>query len=364
MTRLIDLLLTTDRHQRVRLAQSALASLLMLACVLAMHLATAAGLNDGRWLWPWTTVSLLGLLAVFALIRCGWSLRLSDPSMTVAQMLYAIACAAAGYAIAGAAHGAVPLILALVLMFGMFGLTQAQVLFVGSYSLLLFGAVMAAMSRQDPQHYPPQVEVVYFLLSAIVVWGVIVLSSRLATMRERLRTQRHELELAVARIGELATHDELTGLINRRRMQELLEQDRRRSQRAGHPWCLALLDIDHFKRVNDQHGHAAGDEVLRALARVGMAQVRKNDVLARWGGEEFVLLLQDIGPAMAHVAVERLRQRVIAEPVPLDGLALPITFSAGLTQHVVGETVEQTLGRADRALYEAKAQGRNRIVTA
>jgi diguanylate cyclase (GGDEF)-like protein len=350
MTRLIDLLLTTDRHQRVRLAQSALASLLMLACVLAMHLATAAGLNDGRWLWPWTTVSLLGLLAVFALIRCGWSLRPSDPSMTVAQMLYAIACAAAGYAIAGAAHGAVPLILALVLMFGMFGLTQAQVLFVGSYSLLLFGAVMAAMSRQDPQHYPPQVEVVYFLLSAIVVCGVIVLSSRLATMRERLRTQRHELELAVARIGELATHDELTGLINRRRMQELLEQDRRRSQRAGHPWCLALLDIDHFKRVNDQHGHAAGDEVLRALAR--------------WGGEEFVLLLQDIGPAMAHVAVERLRQRVIAEPVPLDGLALPITFSAGLTQHVVGETVEQTLGRADRALYEAKAQGRNRIVTA
>jgi diguanylate cyclase (GGDEF)-like protein len=220
------------------------------------------------------------------------------------------------------------------------------------------------MSRQDPQHYRPEIELIYFSLCAIVVVGVVVLSSRLATMRERLRTQRRELELAVVRIGELATHDELTGLVNRRRMQELLEQDRRRSQRAGHPWCLALIDVDHFKRVNDEHGHAVGDEVLRALARIGLAQVRKNDVLARWGGEEFVLLLQDIEPSMALIAVDRLRQRVVAEPVCCGGLELPITFSAGLAQHIVGETVEQTLARADHALYEAKAQGRNRIVTA
>src|SRR5262249_5977876 len=111
MARLIDLLLTTDRHQRLRLAQSALASLLMFASVAVMPLMTAAGLNDGRWLWPWTAASVLGLLIVFALIRSGWSLRLGDPSMTMAQMLYSIACAASGYAIAGAGHGAVPLIL-------------------------------------------------------------------------------------------------------------------------------------------------------------------------------------------------------------------------------------------------------------
>ncbi|MEW6707370.1 MAG: GGDEF domain-containing protein [Pseudomonadota bacterium] len=364
MRHLTDLLFTTHPHQRIRLVQSGLASLLMLACVLALHYMRLAGLTDGRWLWPWTAFSLIGLLVAFALIRFGWTLHLADPSMTMAQMLYAIACAAAGYMIAGSAHGAVPLILAVVLMFGMFGMSNGQVVFVGAYALVLFGAAMIVMSRVDPQHYPAEVEVAYFLLTAIVIGGVVVLASRLSAMRERLREQRRELQQALARIRELATHDELTGLLNRRRMQELLQEERERSLRAGHPWCVALIDVDHFKQVNDRLGHAAGDEVLRGLAHSGRGQTRKSDVLARWGGEEFVLLLKDAEMDAARAAVERWRQALAAQPLHAAATRVPVRFSAGVAQHAPGESVEQTLARADAALYQAKSRGRDQVVVA
>jgi diguanylate cyclase (GGDEF)-like protein len=364
MGRLTDLLLTTDPHQRVRLAQSGLASLLMLACVLVLHYTRLVGLSDGRWLWTWTAFSLVGLLVVFALIRLGWTRRLPDPSMTMAQMLYAIACATAGYMISGSAHGAVPLILAVILMFGMFGLSNAQVVFVGGYALVLFGGAMAWMARTDPLRYPVEVEVAYFLLTAIMICGVAVLGARLSAMRERLREQRRELQQALSRIQELATHDELTGLLNRRRMQELLQEERERSLRAGHPWCVALVDIDHFKQVNDSLGHAAGDEVLRGLAHAGRGQIRKSDVLARWGGEEFVLLLKDAELGAARAAVERWRQAVAAQPMRAGNVMVPLRFSAGVAQHVPGEPVEQTLARADEALYSAKSRGRDQVAAA
>jgi diguanylate cyclase (GGDEF)-like protein len=364
MSRLVHLLLSTDPHQRIRLAQSALASLLMLACVLVLHYMRLAGLSDGRWLWTWTAFSLAGMLVVFALIRLGWTLRLPDPSLTMAQMLYAIACAAAGYMIAGSAHGAVPLILAVILMFGMFGLSNAQVVFVGAYALVLFGSAMVLMARLDPARYPAGVEVAYFLLTVIVICGVVVLASRLSAMRERLREQRRELQQALVRIKELATHDELTGLLNRRRMQELLQEEHERSQRTGHPWCVALIDLDHFKQVNDQLGHPAGDEVLRGLAHSGRGQIRKSDVLARWGGEEFVLLLRDAELGAARAVVERWRQALAAQPLRAGNVMVPLRFSAGVAQHLPGEAVEQTLARADEALYGAKSRGRDQVAAA
>jgi diguanylate cyclase (GGDEF)-like protein len=258
----------------------------------------------------------------------------------------------------------VPLILAVVLMFGMFGLSNAQVVFVGAYALVLFGAAMAWMSRTDPARYPAEVEAVYFMLTVIMVCGVVVLGARLSAMRERLREQRRELQQALARIKELATHDELTGLLNRRRMQELLQEERERSLRASHPWCVALIDIDHFKQVNDLLGHAAGDEVLRGLAHSGRTQLRKSDVLARWGGEEFVLLLRDAELAPARAAVERWRQALAAQPLRAGEALVPLRFSAGVARHLPGDTVEQTLARADEALYAAKSRGRDQVVVA
>lgn len=362
LTRVLDGLLTSEPRQRVRLAQSALASLLMAACIVWLHLLAAVGLSDGRGLWAFTVFASAGLLVVFMLIRCGWSRRLADPSMTLPQMLYAIACNAAGYMIAGRAHGAVPLILAVILMFGMFGMTDRQVRFVGLYALALFGGAAAWMAMREPAIYPPAHELAYFMMTAVVVCGVLVLNTRMTTMRDRLRRQREDLARALDRIQQLATHDELTGLVNRRRMQELLDHERDRSARPGHTWCVALIDVDHFKSVNDHYGHAIGDQALRALAQLGRAQIRKADMLARWGGEEFVLLLPDTGLAAACQVVDRWRRRQGDAPLQADEDVLHVRFSAGVAQHLDGESVEQTIARADAALYRAKALGRDRVV--
>jgi diguanylate cyclase (GGDEF)-like protein len=365
MTRLVDLLLTTDPRQRLRLSQSGLASLLMIASVIVMHAAAVLGLSDGRWLWPWTAFSLVGMLVAFTLIRSGWSRRLDDPAMTMAQMVYAIGCAAGGYVIAGRAHGATLLIFAVILMFGMFGLSSAQVRRVSLLTLALLALVMGTMSQHAPALYPVRLEAVYFALTTVVVAGIVVLNHRLWLIRERLHRQRRDLAQALQRIGELATHDDLTGLVNRRRMRESLDEACERSLRTGERWCLALVDADHFKQVNDRHGHGVGDQVLRHLAQTGLAQVRRFDVLARWGGEEFVLLLRDAPLAAALAAVERWRQAQAAQPAAGE-VELPcrVTFSAGVAEHRPGETIDQTLARADAALYAAKAKGRDRVEAA
>jgi GGDEF domain-containing protein len=108
-----------------------------------------------------------------------------------------------------------------------------------------------------------------------------------------LGEQKQELTVALEQIQLMAAHDDLTGLLNRRHMVVLLEQETQRSLRSGRGFCLALIDMDHFKRVNDRYGHAAGDAVLRAFSDTAQAVLRRSDVLARWGGEEFVLMQSD-----------------------------------------------------------------------
>jgi diguanylate cyclase (GGDEF)-like protein len=140
-----------------------------------------------------------------------------------------------------------------------------------------------------------------------------------------------------------------------------MDQELLRSLRHHHDFCIAVVDLDHFKRVNDEHGHAAGDTVLRAFAQAGQAAMRATDVLARWGGEEFLVLLPDTAMPPALAGMERLRQHVAALEVDVGSAhKVSVTVSIGLTGHRHGDTLAQTLERADRLLYQAKAEGRNR----
>ena len=361
---LADRLLTTDPVQRLRLGQAGLAMLLMAAGVVAMHYFVLVGTAPAGPVWIWTVVSLGGMVVFFVLIRTGWSRRLADPSMTLPQMLYAIASGVAAYMLVGEGRGGVFPIVMVIIAFGLFQLRPREVSAVGLFAVGLFGCAMALMAWLRPALYPPRIELGHFLMIATMMPAMSVLAARFSRVRERLRRQKADLAHAVARIQELATRDELTGLVNRRHMQELMEQEHRRCVRSGHTFCLAVLDVDHFKDVNDRHGHAGGDEVLRTLAREMLSALRMSDVLARWGGEEFVVMLSDSRAALARGGVERLRERVLGLRFEIEGRPLAVTISAGLAEHHAGETTAQTLERADRALYEAKAQGRNRVVLA
>jgi diguanylate cyclase len=355
--RLADLLLTTDSGLRLRLAQASLAMAMLAIGVLTMQFFVWAGVAQARPVLVWTVISLSGMAVFWVLIRSGFSRRFKEPSLTVPQMLYAIVCGAIAYAILGAGRGGAFPIVMTILMFGMFVATPAQMRSVSVFCVVVFGATMASMAWIDPQTYPWSVEIGHFLMVATMVPAVSVLAGRLSRLRLRSRQQRSELAQALARIRELATHDELTGLANRRHMQELMEQEHQRCIRSGQTFCLALLDLDHLKPVNQIHGYAIGDQVLRAFAAEALRHVRLSDALARWSGQQFVLMFADTRAALARGGLERLHQRVSGLRTVQGEAQIEVTVSAGLAEHHAGESVVATLDRARGALLEAKAQG-------
>ncbi|MEX2617813.1 MAG: diguanylate cyclase [Alphaproteobacteria bacterium] len=156
--------------------------------------------------------------------------------------------------------------------------------------------------------------------------------------------------------------DPLTGLQNRQVMMQVLERERERALRAGTPCCIVLADIDHFKLVNDTHGHPAGDHVLRMVAGRFLSKLRPYDEIFRYGGEEFLICLPSAGDERAIEIVERLRLSLADQPILLpDGTALPLTASFGLCLADESITLKQTIEFADEALYAAKSGGRNRV---
>jgi diguanylate cyclase (GGDEF)-like protein len=179
---------------------------------------------------------------------------------------------------------------------------------------------------------------------------------RLRALRDMLATRNAELE-------QLARTDVLTGLANRRHADDMLRAAIASARRHGRELCAVLVDVDRFKSVNDIHGHAAGDAVLREVAARLASGLREEDLASRWGGEEFLLLLPDA--ADASVVCERLRAAIAATPVQVDDeLAIEVTASFGWAEWGAGETAETLVARADTALYAAKDGGRNRVVAA
>jgi diguanylate cyclase (GGDEF)-like protein/PAS domain S-box-containing protein len=171
-------------------------------------------------------------------------------------------------------------------------------------------------------------------------------------------TERKQLQ---DELRQLATTDELTGLANRRHFMELAQTEYRRAQRFQHPLSIALIDIDHFKDINDSFGHSAGDQVLRSMAEVFLKNVREIDVLARLGGDEFVLLLPAANGLQAYEVVERARTALQSQPISVNDASVTIRISAGIASLTQDETFDGFMIRADQALYRAKESGRNRI---
>ncbi|MPZ46690.1 MAG: diguanylate cyclase [Betaproteobacteria bacterium] len=200
-----------------------------------------------------------------------------------------------------------------------------------------------------------------------------VQAATLRSREETLKTQEEvrtaeqkvrELQTELSRVSAKVREDQLTGALNRRGLEEEFDRSCAASERRQEPMSLALLDIDDFKKLNDTHGHMAGDNALVHLAKVIRSTVRPTDVVCRYGGEEFVILLPGTSLQDAVVVISRLQRELTKRFFLHDNQRLLLTFSAGIAERRGGETREQTIGRADAAMYQAKRSGKNRVLVA
>lgn len=178
-----------------------------------------------------------------------------------------------------------------------------------------------------------------------------------------LKYTRDELKKALVELETLATTDSLTGISNRRHLLTLAEREFQRAQRYRNPFSILMLDIDHFKSINDTYGHATGDEALKLMADVTRNALRQVDIFGRFGGEEFVVFLPETPLPDAVTVADRIREAIASVSVAMDDAVIRMTVSIGVATYQTEEpNLDTLLMRADKALYEAKQRGRDRVV--
>lgn len=349
-----------DRVQSIRLGRLLIGFASKAAgavALTAVHLFEPLGLTYPGWplVGFWLLLIVGDAMAYFA-IRSGLSSRLSDPSLTHVQLAASVVLITYAMYFADAWRITLTVTYVAGFMFALFRLNTRQMMWLSAFTVGCYGAMVGLLYLTGRPAMFHLLGIQLLVLAAILPWFAAV-----GGYISRLRTQQREV---LRRLGELATHDELTGLYNRRHLMDVLQQQRALAERGNYRFVLSLIDLDHFKRVNDAHGHLVGDRLLAAFARLLRGQIRANDHAARYGGEEFVVILSDVDLERGREFWLRLRDalgqlRTVAPDLPED---TKLTVSTGLTDYVPGETIDQLLERADRALYMAKHDGRDRCV--
>jgi diguanylate cyclase len=352
-----------DRRMRRLIAYWSATALLYLVALAFMWVEVKFGTGTASVAALFTGLVIVGETAFFWVIRNYQRLGLTTAQLSLYQSWFAIICIALSYTGQGPLRGATLVGLFVVLIFSAFSLKAHEARSLSIFAVVFLGATMIAMPFTAPQFFDLKTELLHFMLagSALLVVGVI--NGRLSDLSASLKAQREELRAAAEANRTLATTDELTSLPNRRYMTELLRCDEQRRTVLISKACIALIDLDWFKKINDVYGHDAGDEVLKQFAQLGRQQLRENDVLARWGGEEFLLYLPGTDLENAQGVLERLRHHVQSSPLLRQTESISYTFSGGLIELTADEPVEHGIRRADALLYRAKQKGRNLVET-
>jgi diguanylate cyclase len=292
-------------------------------------------------------------LAWLVVFRSGWNQRFADPSMTLAQVCVAASLVALIVVLGEHVHVvAVPFYSSL-FVFAMLQLRPREMLAAEAFVLITYCAAVAVRAQLFGDRLDMRLEAINVALVVLCSIWYAAAAGGISNLRARLRSSLQTIE-------QLANRDGLTGLWNRRHVDDLLNAELQRQQRLGGRLCAGLIDLDHFKSVNDRFGHLVGDAVLKSVAQAMKAQLRSPDQLGRFGGEEFLVLLPGTSLADARICAERLLRGVSCLAL-LPAADARVTISIGLTESLPGESAEALLDRADRALYQAKDEGRNRV---
>lgn len=301
------------------------------------------------------------VMAFYAAFRTGFNKRFPDPSLTIPMILAATVVLAYVVYNANQARGVFMLLYLLPFLFGVFRLSTGALLGLTLFTIALYLAVLLGIMQNRSVVLDMRLEIVQWIVLCVVLTWFAFMGGYISKMRRNLTASNTRLETAFRTIQEMSVRDELTGAYNRRYLMQLLVQEKNRIDRGGRPMAVCILDIDHFKRVNDSYGHLAGDEVLRVIAGEAQQSLRTSDFFGRYGGEEFLMILTQTSLEGGRVIADRYRRRLEALGFPDIDPKLRISTSIGIAEYMGGEDVVQTLARADSALYRAKHLGRNRV---
>jgi diguanylate cyclase (GGDEF)-like protein len=345
---------TTRAKQALRMRRFFMSVATYVACGLLAQLCAWLGYLPAALPWQWLLAAALVNGCFYGVFRSGLNLRLHDPSMTEIQLVASMFAVMALVYHADEARGAFLMLFPVPLLFGALRLRQAEMLRVSAVAIVGYMVVIGILSVRQPQRVQLGLEGVNLL----ALTGVMVFVALLGSYISRVRV---ELSKSLVKIGDMAQKDSLTGVFNRRHLNETLVQELQRHVRQGRRGLvLCMVDIDHFKQINDTYGHPAGDEVLALVAKALGQAIRSVDYVARYGGEEFALVL-DMAPTddwlmvceRARVQVNKLQMAVVDNH--------PVSVSIGVAHCLPGDAVPALLARADKALYRAKEDGRNCI---
>jgi diguanylate cyclase len=305
-----------------------------------------------------TSGLILAILVIFyVLFQTKLNQKFRDPSLTAPQMLTSSLTMIYVMHNAGAARGIFLIIILMIFMFGVFRLSGREFLHIAIVVLATYGFLTWPLVMNPNKTAADSLAILYGIVLTVVLPWFAMMGGYIGRLRRQLNKSIAELESSQA----IAVRDDLTGAYNRRYLMGSLHKEKNRSDRGGEPFSICLLDIDFFKRVNDTKGHLIGDQVLRLFTQAIQPDVRTTDYFGRFGGEEFLLILSETSATGACVYAERVRRKI--EQLRFSGIddSLRITVSIGVTQYRPREEISRTLNRADMALYDAKASGRNRV---
>lgn len=319
---------------------------------------------------PWQSKLVIGYntvgIAVFyALVRGGTSAKLArDPSLAFQRVLFNASMVTLAYALIPMARGLALQWLCLTILFDMRRLSKVQIRMAAATAYAMLIVTVLLILELNPSSIDMGTEFVNVAMASVTLCVLLAVTQIGQGVNQHRKQQKLELERTVAQLNALSIRDGLTQLFNRRHFQTLLDEEVRRSHRCHRPFCVAILDIDLFKRVNDQHGHAIGDVVLREVSRLAQGAVGPTHALARWGGEEFLLLMPETPLPVAMQTLEAVRRAIGEHDWGQHAEGLSVTLSAGACVHAGDLNVTHTLERADRALYQAKRGGRDQVMAA
>jgi len=353
-----------DPKQALRIRRyfiGALSYVMWFALVLHTHHLGFIRLSIGWTILAMGIIVLINIL-IYAFFRSGLNKKFSDPSLTFPQMTIAALFAMVGIYYTDNIRGIMLVAFLVTILFGVFRFNFRQYIFFSIISVASYGCVILLLLNYHPEEISLDVEILQLIVFATILAWFSMVGSYMGNMRKTLSATNYQLKNALNTIRDLAIHDDLTKAYNRRHMYDELKRQKAGADRSGTTFSIALIDLDHFKKVNDTYGHLKGDDVLKYLIHSITHEIREIDSISRYGGEEFIIIMDNTDTKGADECALRINKNIENLRFPGFPESFRMTISTGITTYKSPESIEQLIARSDKALYKAKAAGRNQVV--